>query len=79
MDFLTIRVLIKLITMNKTQISKLVRTPLLQQLWVPKRVVLFICVMYVASRSGFIGKYTDNCIKFKPQNHRISSNGLYII
>ena len=60
--------------MQKTQISTLVRMPLLQQLWAPKHVVVSICVMYVASSSAFIENHTDHRIKFKPQNHHISFN-----
>ena len=63
--------------MNKTQISMLIRTSLLKQLWVPKHVVDFMCVVYFASRSAFIEKYTEHCSKFKPYNKRVSPNGHY--
>jgi len=54
-------ILIKLITMNKTLISRLARTTLLQQLpegctWVPKHAAVCICVMYIVSQSAFVGK-----------------------
>jgi len=47
--------------MNKTYISRLARTPLLQQLpggctWVPKHAEVCMCVMYIVSQSAFVGK-----------------------
>ena len=63
--FFKINVLINLRTVNKTQISRLVRTYLLQQLWVPKH-VLHLCVLCVLHQEMHL---LENIL-----NTRVSSN-----